>query len=204
MKITFRPGQNGENKFKKPIDPPKKTSIDEVVEESTAEETPVQAVEPEQQPLEMEKEEKTEQIEQEQVEQAEQTEQTEPIQEHSLPQQAADDKQAKGKCYDDCYGKPGFPNYPGCPEPNCPVGPGGNNNQKCAPYPYPGFYYPLQCLGYPYIPWQKYLRTYTPREAFERGTLFPELWSPYFPDAKPPVIPRPYINYGQCMPKMRR
>lgn len=34
-------------------------------------------------------------------------------------------------------------------------------------------------LARAYIPWQRYGKTYSPREALERGTLFPELYSPY-------------------------
>ncbi|HBV98726.1 MAG TPA: hypothetical protein DEF36_17050 [Desulfotomaculum sp.] len=34
-------------------------------------------------------------------------------------------------------------------------------------------------LARAYIPWQRYGPTYSPREALERGTLFPELYSPY-------------------------
>jgi len=34
-------------------------------------------------------------------------------------------------------------------------------------------------LARAYIPWQKYGPTYSPREALERGTLFPDLYSPY-------------------------
>jgi hypothetical protein len=34
-------------------------------------------------------------------------------------------------------------------------------------------------LARAYIPYQKYTSTYSPREALEKGTLFPELYRPY-------------------------
>ena len=86
---------------------------------------------------------------------------------------------------------PGHPVYPG-PEPICP-------GHRCEPYPFPGAYYPLQCLGYSYTPWQRYIKAYSPREALMRGTMFPELYSPYFPDRKPPIIPKPYMNLWQIL-----
>ena len=100
---------------------------------------------------------------------------------------------------------PGYPEYPDNPNPNNPHHPGYKPDHKCLPYPYPGYYYPLQCLGYAYIPWQAYLCTYSPGEAFKKGTMFPELFSPYYPDKKPPVVPRPYLNFWQIlMPGRRR
>ncbi|WP_034634492.1 spore coat associated protein CotJA [Desulfofundulus thermocisternus] len=41
-----------------------------------------------------------------------------------------------------------------------------------------GFYPPLR-LARAYVPPQRYGRTYSPAEALEKGTLFPELYSPY-------------------------
>ncbi|MTI81902.1 MAG: spore coat associated protein CotJA [Firmicutes bacterium] len=49
-------------------------------------------------------------------------------------------------------------------------------------------------MGYAYIPWQQYWRQYSPEEANEKGTLFPELYSPYYSDRCPPVVPIPYMN----------
>lgn len=100
--------------------------------------------------------------------------------------------------YPDC--KPGYPDYPN-PEPEEPE---NRPDHVCEPYPYPGNYYPLQCLGYAYIPWQKFISQYQPHEALAKGTLFPELFSPYFPERKPPVIPRPYCNMWQCPNMMRK
>ncbi|MDQ0286615.1 hypothetical protein J2Z49_001729 [Desulfofundulus luciae] len=40
------------------------------------------------------------------------------------------------------------------------------------------FYPPLR-LAQAYVPPQRYGRTYSPAEALEKGTLFPELYSPY-------------------------
>jgi hypothetical protein len=34
-------------------------------------------------------------------------------------------------------------------------------------------------LAQAYIPWQCYGATYSPKEALEKGTLFPELYRPY-------------------------
>lgn len=93
----------------------------------------------------------------------------------------------------------GGPNYPPCPDiPNKPDCPDNKPDSACDPYPYPGNYYPLQCLGYAYIPWQTFHRQYQANEALQKGTLFPELYSPYFPERNPPVIPRPYCNMWQC------
>ncbi|WP_034638929.1 spore coat associated protein CotJA [Desulfofalx alkaliphila] len=86
--------------------------------------------------------------------------------------------------------------HPPCPNPN-PDQPDHCPDHRCRPYPYPGNYYPLQCLGYDYIPWQHYICTYDPRQALMKGTMFPELYSPYYPDRKPPVIPEPYMNLWQ-------
>lgn len=110
---------------------------------------------------------------------------------------------------------PEYPKYPECPgwkpDHNCPGYPNPDpedpkckNDHVCKPYPYPGNYYPLQCLGYAYIPWQTYQRQFQPNEALQKGTLFPELYSPYFPERRPPVIPRPYCNMWQCPNMMRR
>ncbi|MBO8137328.1 MAG: spore coat associated protein CotJA [Desulfotomaculum sp.] len=62
----------------------------------------------------------------------------------------------------------------------------------------------MQCLGYAYIPWQRYWRKYPPAEAHDKGTLFPELYSPYFPDRKPPVVPIPYLNRRQPMLRKKK
>ncbi|RKO68126.1 spore coat associated protein CotJA [Desulfofundulus salinus] len=40
------------------------------------------------------------------------------------------------------------------------------------------FYPPLR-LAQAYVPPQRYGRTYSPAEALEKGTFFPELYSPY-------------------------
>lgn len=34
-------------------------------------------------------------------------------------------------------------------------------------------------LAHAYVPWQKYERAFSPREALMKGTLFPELWGVY-------------------------
>lgn len=34
-------------------------------------------------------------------------------------------------------------------------------------------------LAQAYVPWQRYGRVFSPPEALEKGTLFPELYSPY-------------------------
>lgn len=34
-------------------------------------------------------------------------------------------------------------------------------------------------LAQAYVPWQRYGVTFNPREALEKGTLFPELYRPY-------------------------
>lgn len=39
--------------------------------------------------------------------------------------------------------------------------------------------YPPARLAQAYVIWQKYGRTFTPAEALEKGTLFPDLFSPY-------------------------
>lgn len=113
---------------------------------------------------------------------------------------------------DPYYGCPEYPEYPSypdypdddyCPNPE-PDGPEQRPDHVCRPYPFPGKYYPLQCLGYAYIPWQTFQRQYQPQEALQRGTLFPELYSPYYPERRPPVIPRPYCNMWQCPGMMRK
>lgn len=38
---------------------------------------------------------------------------------------------------------------------------------------------PKMHLARAYVPWQRFGRTYSPREALMRGTLFPELFWPY-------------------------
>ncbi len=39
--------------------------------------------------------------------------------------------------------------------------------------------YPPPRLAQAYVLWQKYGKTFSPAEALEKGTLFPELYSPY-------------------------
>jgi hypothetical protein len=39
--------------------------------------------------------------------------------------------------------------------------------------------YPPARLAQAYVIWQKYGRTFTPAEALEKGTIFPDLYSPY-------------------------
>lgn len=34
-------------------------------------------------------------------------------------------------------------------------------------------------LAHAYVPWQRYVRAFSPREALMKGTLFPELWGVY-------------------------
>lgn len=34
-------------------------------------------------------------------------------------------------------------------------------------------------LAHAYVPWQKYDRAFSPKEALMKGTLFPELWGVY-------------------------
>lgn len=41
-----------------------------------------------------------------------------------------------------------------------------------------GIYQPVR-LAQAYVIWQKYGPTFSPAEALEKGTLFPELYSPY-------------------------
>ncbi len=41
-----------------------------------------------------------------------------------------------------------------------------------------GFYPPVR-LAQAYVIWQKYGQIFSPAEALEKGTLFPELYSPY-------------------------
>jgi hypothetical protein len=41
-----------------------------------------------------------------------------------------------------------------------------------------GFYPPVR-LAQAYVIWQKYGPTFSPAEALEKGTLFPDLYSPY-------------------------
>ncbi|NLL17615.1 MAG: spore coat associated protein CotJA [Clostridia bacterium] len=36
-------------------------------------------------------------------------------------------------------------------------------------------------LAMAYVPWQRYGRIFSPREALMKGTLFPELYRPYVP-----------------------
>ena len=36
-------------------------------------------------------------------------------------------------------------------------------------------------LAHAYVPFQQYTENYTPKEALEKGTLYPELWMPYRP-----------------------
>jgi len=38
---------------------------------------------------------------------------------------------------------------------------------------------PRMRLATAYVPWQRYGRTFTPREALMKGTLFPDLYQPY-------------------------
>lgn len=40
-------------------------------------------------------------------------------------------------------------------------------------------FYPPGRLAQAYVIWQKYGPTFSPAEALEKGTLFPELYSPY-------------------------
>jgi hypothetical protein len=39
--------------------------------------------------------------------------------------------------------------------------------------------YPPARLAQAYVIWQKYGSTFTPAEALEKGTIFPDLYSPY-------------------------
>ena len=39
--------------------------------------------------------------------------------------------------------------------------------------------YPPARLAQAYVIWQKYGRTFTPAEALEKGTIFPDLYRPY-------------------------
>lgn len=39
--------------------------------------------------------------------------------------------------------------------------------------------YPALRLARAYVPWQKYGPLYSPSEGLEKGTIFPELYSPY-------------------------
>ncbi|NLC77056.1 MAG: spore coat associated protein CotJA [Clostridia bacterium] len=40
---------------------------------------------------------------------------------------------------------------------------------------------PQMRLARAYVPWQRYGRTFSPREALMKGTLFPDLYFPYRP-----------------------
>ncbi|MBM7855649.1 hypothetical protein JOC37_002054 [Desulfohalotomaculum tongense] len=180
MKIIFKPGPNGdkEEHFKKPKAAPEPPAAEPV------------------------------QLEPVKEEQAEKMTETDQEIKSNDEQMNTEPQEAKEQCYpgcpeypdypDHCPGCPDYPEHPGCPEypdyPDYPDDPCQGPGYKCAPYPYPGYYYPLQCLGYAHIPWQVYGRTYSPCEAQKKGTLFPELYSPYYPDRKPPVVPIPYCN----------
>lgn len=50
---------------------------------------------------------------------------------------------------------------------------------KLAPEAHVTAYYPPVELAQAYVPWQRYGKIYSPGEALEKGTLFPELYSPY-------------------------
>ena len=39
-------------------------------------------------------------------------------------------------------------------------------------------------LAHAYVPFQHYSRSYSPREALQRGTLYPELYMPYKPSRR--------------------
>jgi len=65
------------------------------------------------------------------------------------------------------YGHPS--NYP--PAPNMTV---PQNTE-----PYPGGMMPPLRLATAYVPWQYMRRVFNPAEALARGTIFPELVSPY-------------------------
>ena len=41
------------------------------------------------------------------------------------------------------------------------------------------WFYPPVRLAQAYVIWQRYGLTFSPAEALEKGTLFPELYSPY-------------------------
>ncbi len=57
------------------------------------------------------------------------------------------------------YEQPGYPQYPSYPvEPGYPQGPFR--------------------LAHAYVPWQYYTVVYSPAEALQKGTLFPELYQP--------------------------
>lgn len=38
-----------------------------------------------------------------------------------------------------------------------------------------------QELAHAYVPYQRFMESYTPAEALQKGTLFPDLWMPYKP-----------------------
>ncbi|HHX51144.1 MAG TPA: spore coat associated protein CotJA [Clostridia bacterium] len=52
----------------------------------------------------------------------------------------------------------GYPPIPPGPGPECPPG---------------------MELAQAYVPWQTFGRTFSPQEALQKGTLFPELYRPY-------------------------
>lgn len=57
---------------------------------------------------------------------------------------------------------------------------GGNPFPKG--YGYPGYpVLPQLELATAHVPWQRFTRVYSPWEALEKGTLFPELFKPYKP-----------------------
>ncbi|WP_027719361.1 spore coat associated protein CotJA [Desulfovirgula thermocuniculi] len=51
--------------------------------------------------------------------------------------------------------------------------------QAAVPEAHVAAYYPPVELAQAYVPWQRYGKIYSPGEALEKGTLFPELYSPY-------------------------
>lgn len=55
----------------------------------------------------------------------------------------------------------------------------GNDGPDTAPAAHTSAFYPPLQLARAYVPVQHYGKTFTPAEALEKGTLFPELYSPY-------------------------
>ncbi|MBZ4653216.1 MAG: Spore coat associated protein (CotJA) [Peptococcaceae bacterium] len=64
------------------------------------------------------------------------------------------------------------PTYPPYPAPGLPTPP-----EMPAPYP-PTYPPPPFRLAHAYVPWQYYNVVYSPAEALDKGTLFPELYQP--------------------------
>ncbi|OAT86464.1 spore coat associated protein CotJA [Desulfotomaculum copahuensis] len=59
------------------------------------------------------------------------------------------------------------------------ITPGNDSHNTTAPAAHVNAFYPPLQLARAYVPVQRYGKTLTPAEALGKGTLFPELYSPY-------------------------